>query len=212
MNIAGSLHNVGVVAETMQDYPAAQAALQEALAIRRELGDKVGIAQILQNLADVTISLGDLAGGAAMYAESLSINWEAHYRWGMVEALENLARVAGARAAEAEKAEETEEIEDVEEDDGAGPTTRGTKLLGLHRKATGSRRELLLRAVRLWAAGSALRKTIGTPVPPSQVEEYERAIAYVKAGLEPEECASEWQEGASMPLEDVVAYALDGFE
>jgi predicted ATPase/class 3 adenylate cyclase len=210
MNIAGSLHNVGVVAETMQDYPAAQKALQEALAIRRQLGDKVGIAQILQNLADVTISLGDLADGAAMYAESLSIYWEAGYRWGMVEALENLARVAGARAAEAEKAEETEEIEGIEEVEGTGPATGGLTVLGLHRKATGSRRELLLRAVRLWAAGFALRKAIGTPVPPSQVEEYERAIAYVKSGLEPEDCLSEWEEGAGMPLEDVVVFALEG--
>jgi predicted ATPase/class 3 adenylate cyclase len=200
-SIASSLHNVGVVAQNMQDYVAAQAALQEGLGVRRELGDKVGVAQILQNLADVTINLGDIEAAASMYAESLSAYWEAGYRWGMVEALENLARVAGVRAAKAEEAERP-----------LVPVMARPEILRLQGEATESRRELLLRAVKLWAAGFALRQTIGTPVPPSQVEEYERDIAYVKSGLEPEGFLAAWQEGASMPLENIVVFALGEFE
>ena len=53
-----SLHDVGHVAFEQADYPAARKLFEEGLVIRRELGDRAGIAYSLEALAAVVAALG----------------------------------------------------------------------------------------------------------------------------------------------------------
>ena len=46
------LHNLGILASSQGDFPAARSFAEESLAIRRELGDRRGIARTLITLGN----------------------------------------------------------------------------------------------------------------------------------------------------------------
>jgi tetratricopeptide (TPR) repeat protein len=71
---AAALNGAGNLAFPLGDYALARTLHQEALQIRREMGDRRGIASSLSNLGNVTYSLGDLDGARALYEEALSVN------------------------------------------------------------------------------------------------------------------------------------------
>ena len=58
---AKALNVAGVLARRQGDYPAARALHEESLAIRRQLGDRRGMAASLNNLGNVAVKQGDLA-------------------------------------------------------------------------------------------------------------------------------------------------------
>jgi len=66
------------------------------------------------------------------------------------------------------------------------------------------------RAARLFGAAEALREEVGAPLPPADRARYERYVAAVRAGLDEETFESTWAQGREMPLEQAMAYALDG--
>ena len=79
----GSLSNLGDVASSQGDYPAALPLYEESLAIRKELGDKKGI-------ADLFGSLGRAAYSRADYPAALSHTKRAWFfgrSWGIRTAL-----------------------------------------------------------------------------------------------------------------------------
>jgi predicted ATPase len=69
------------------DYPGARAALEEALATFREIGDKEGIARALTDLSDVARAVGDYDKAIVLGSQSLDINRELGDRHGTVVAL-----------------------------------------------------------------------------------------------------------------------------
>ena len=64
------------------------------------------------------------------------------------------------------------------------------------------------RAVCLWAAAQALREAIATPLPPADHVYYERAVAAVRARMEPDAFAVAWERGRAQSQEAAIAYAL----
>jgi hypothetical protein len=64
------------------------------------------------------------------------------------------------------------------------------------------------RAARLFGAAAALREAIGSPLPPAERAGYERSVAAARRGDQAAFVAA-WSEGQSMPLEQVLGYALD---
>jgi tetratricopeptide (TPR) repeat protein len=84
------------VALNQGDYPAARALYEESLAIRRELGDRFGIAGSLNDLGDVVCKQGDYPAAGALYEESLAINRELGDRSGIPYSLEGLAAVVAS--------------------------------------------------------------------------------------------------------------------
>ena len=66
------------------------------------------------------------------------------------------------------------------------------------------------RAARLYGAAEALREAIGAPIVPVDRARYERAVAAARTQLD----AAAWTrlraEGRAMPLEEAIAYALEG--
>ena len=91
---ANVLNAAGLLANYQADYPAARALLEESLAIRRELGDRLGIAGSLHSLGTVDCDQGDYPAGRVLLEESLAIRRELGDRFGIAASLNNLGNVA----------------------------------------------------------------------------------------------------------------------
>jgi non-specific serine/threonine protein kinase len=88
-----ALNRLGHEAYELEDWPRAEAVLQEALERWRRLGSPWGIGIVLGKLADVAQARGDDARAAALYRESLD-SWWSQGELGAVEILTGLARLA----------------------------------------------------------------------------------------------------------------------
>ena len=93
---AKALNAAGALAHYQSDYPATQALNEESLAIKRELGDRSGIAVSLTNLGNVAYQQGDFASAQALYEESVAIVRELGDRWGIAGSLNSLGNVGFA--------------------------------------------------------------------------------------------------------------------
>ena len=62
-------------------------------------------------------------------------------------------------------------------------------------------------AARLFGAAAALRRTIGAPVQPADLADYERAVASVRAALDPAALTAAWEAGGALTAEAAVAEA-----
>ena len=100
-----ALNAAGSLAFYQTDYPAAQALLEQSLALSRAFDDRRGIALALNNLGGVAIEQGNLPAARALYEESLGLLRELGDRHVAAGVLGNLAMVAhdcsdlgGARA------------------------------------------------------------------------------------------------------------------
>ncbi|OGG46571.1 MAG: hypothetical protein A3F84_18045 [Candidatus Handelsmanbacteria bacterium RIFCSPLOWO2_12_FULL_64_10] len=91
---AKALNGAGVLASRQGDYAAARAFHEESLGIRRELGDKQGIAASLNNLGNVSYYQGDYAAAHLLHKESLAIRRELGDKQGIANALNDLGVMA----------------------------------------------------------------------------------------------------------------------
>jgi predicted ATPase/class 3 adenylate cyclase/predicted negative regulator of RcsB-dependent stress response len=89
-----ALYGAGELAFQQGDYPAARASYTESLALRRQLGDRRGIAGALNNLGNVARDQGDPPSAKSLYEESLAIKRELGDRRGIAMSLNNLGNVA----------------------------------------------------------------------------------------------------------------------
>jgi predicted ATPase/class 3 adenylate cyclase len=90
---AYALNAAGALSYYQGDHPAARALYEQSLAIRRELGDRFGIAASLNNLGIVVCKQGDYPAARALYEESLAINRELGYPFGIASSLVALGDV-----------------------------------------------------------------------------------------------------------------------
>jgi predicted ATPase/DNA-binding XRE family transcriptional regulator len=70
---ARAVNGAGSLAMWQGDYPAASARLEEALAMRRELGDERAIAASLNNLGGLALLQGDFRRSRALWEETLDV-------------------------------------------------------------------------------------------------------------------------------------------
>jgi predicted ATPase/class 3 adenylate cyclase/Tfp pilus assembly protein PilF len=91
---AKGLNGAGVLAEQQGDYQAARRLFQQSLALRRELGDKRGVAASLNNLANIAHEEGDLLTSRSLHEESLALKRELGDKRGMGYSLHNMGNVA----------------------------------------------------------------------------------------------------------------------
>ena len=64
-----------------------------------------------------------------------------------------------------------------------------------------------VRAARLLGAAEALRETIGAPLLPPDLPDYQQTVAAVRASLAAEMFAEHWAKGRALTLEEAVAEA-----
>jgi predicted ATPase/DNA-binding SARP family transcriptional activator len=91
---ANALHGVGTLAHWQGDYTAARAWYGESLAIRRDLGDRRGIAATTNALGLVLKHEGSYSASRKLFEEALSINAELGDRVGEAHNLGNLGSLA----------------------------------------------------------------------------------------------------------------------
>ena len=86
---ARAVRGAAILASSQGDYPVARLLFEEALTLRRALGDPVGIADAISNVGTVTWLQGDLASAQALYGESLSLYRALGNARGVAQALYN---------------------------------------------------------------------------------------------------------------------------
>ena len=91
---ADALKGAGTVATWQGDYATARALNEESLAIRRELGDRPGIATLLNNLGIIALFQRDLIGARRLYDESQALFRQLGDRYSLGQLLNNQALVA----------------------------------------------------------------------------------------------------------------------
>ncbi|MBC7804569.1 MAG: tetratricopeptide repeat protein [Akkermansiaceae bacterium] len=94
---ARALHGAGALAYSQGEYAAARMLLEESLSIRRELGDKAGVACSLNTLGCVAYDQGQFDMAWALHEESLGIRRELEDREGIAESLSSLGNIAHPR-------------------------------------------------------------------------------------------------------------------
>jgi predicted ATPase len=87
---ANVYNGAGVLANDLGDYAAAQARHEQALGLRREMNDRLGMARSLGNLGNTARQLGERAQSRAYFAECLAIFRELGHQWGIATTLLNL--------------------------------------------------------------------------------------------------------------------------
>jgi len=177
------------------------------LAIRRELGDRLGIAAGLNNLGNVALFQSDLASARALYGESLAIKRELAQPVGIANSLSNLGEVAteqgdypAARTLFAESLAIRQELGD----------KRGIaeSLEGLAALLAGLGKSLC--AACIWGAAERQREEIGSPLPANEWPRHNRRVASARAALS-EDAAFDgaWHEGRALTVEQAIGLALE---
>jgi len=91
---AKACHAAGILALAADDCPAAQAFHEVALAIQRQLGDRLGIGRTLTNLGNIAVAQGDYRSARARFEEALTMSRELDDRRGVATDLANLGSLA----------------------------------------------------------------------------------------------------------------------
>ncbi|HEX8917555.1 MAG TPA: tetratricopeptide repeat protein, partial [Chloroflexota bacterium] len=93
---AQALKGAGTLANQQGDHTTARGLYQRSLALRRELGDRPGVAVLLANLGIVAYSVEDYAEALTLDQESLSVFREIGDRFSATQLMNNLAGVVAA--------------------------------------------------------------------------------------------------------------------
>jgi predicted ATPase/transcriptional regulator with XRE-family HTH domain/Tfp pilus assembly protein PilF len=200
-----TLNNLGLVAEDQRAYERAANLYEQSLALSRAIDFKHALVTTLNNLASARWQQGEYGRATELLEESATLGRELGDRQATALALNHLGRVA-AEQGEYDRA-----------------TALYTESLEMF-VAAGARREIAYalerwaglavgqeqaeRAARLCAAAATLRMGIGAPLPPNYHRElYEQTVQAIHTMLGDAFDAA-WTNGATMALEDAVAYAL----
>jgi predicted ATPase/class 3 adenylate cyclase/Tfp pilus assembly protein PilF len=91
---AKALQAAGVLAYDQGDHVASRALYEESLAIWRELGERRGIANLLNNLGNLAYRQGEFEASRSLHEESLAIRREMGEPWEIAASLNNLGILA----------------------------------------------------------------------------------------------------------------------
>ncbi len=204
-NIAWALSELGLLARVQGDYGQARELLEEALTLFRELGYKANIASILGEFGTQARLQGDYGQARDLLEESLTLFRELGDKDSSASILGELGTLARFQGDFSQARDLLEESLSLRRElgDKAGIASclegwaEGVRIQG----DPG-------RAAWLFGAAEALRLAIGAPLPPVERAPYEQAVASARAHLGEEAFAAAWQEGRTMPLEQVIDEAL----
>ena len=204
---AWALDVAGALAFWQSDQDVAQALTEEALAIRRELGDRQSIAHSLIHAGtNKWVFERDYTTARTLYEESLAIYRELDRKIGIAYVRHNLGNLA------LEQGEYSVAYPLLKESlaillDAKDIWAINFALDSLAGIAAGQGQSE--RALRLAGASEALRESAGILLPPVWQAWVERLLEPARKMLDEEGCAVAWAEGRAMNLEQAVAFALD---
>jgi predicted ATPase len=182
----------------------ARVCFDEALALFRAFDDQWRIAETLNSIGEVFRLEGDDELAEQHYQQALSLFRQ--IGWGAPAVLQNLAYIAQhrndyerARSLFAEALKNSQELQ--------YRLSIAYCLVGLAGIVAILGQPQ--RAARLFGAAEALRDIIGAQIEPSDRPDYEANLAFIRSGLDESTFEACWNEGRAMPLEHLVASALE---
>jgi tetratricopeptide (TPR) repeat protein len=206
-SIAVLVFNLGFLSYQQGEVEAATAWLQESLTLSRELGYKLAQASALQLLGTVAQERGEQGRAGTLLEESIALARELGDRQRLADGLSSLGQVALAEGdygrAQAHLAESMGLYREVGDQRSVAAVLEAMASLAVARGEG-------ISAGRLWGAAAALRAAIGAPLPATQQEAQERAVAATRAAVGEAEFAAAWAAGEALPLEAAVHLALAG--
>ncbi len=211
LGVARSLNNLGLVARDQEEYRHAARLYEESLALHRQAGNTRGIAGVLVNLGEVVHQQGDYGQATALFEDSLALYRQLEDTRGIADTLHNLGNATYDHGAP-ERAEALL-VEALQGYQGIGDlpdVAAGLEDLAAVAASMGHTE----RAARLCGAATALRTTLGIPVPPARQARVEGTVAQARAALAAacldgrDRFAHAWAAGMAMTPEDAIADAL----
>ncbi|MDQ5823177.1 MAG: tetratricopeptide repeat protein [Chloroflexota bacterium] len=205
--IAASLSNLAAVSRHLGARDEARRFQEESLSLMRELGNKRGIATALNNLGGVAWGEGNYAKARLLFEESLALERELGHKSGIADGLCNLGEVltaqgeyAPAHQLQVESLKLRQELGD--------KWGYAFSLEGFARLAY--REGEAWRAAQLYGAAQALRQAISCPLSPSAQAKQDLIVNDLRSQLGEVDFNAAWDLGQAMPVEEVVAFALQG--
>jgi transposase len=185
------------------DYIRATACYEEALAISCDVGDNNGRAVALHNLGRLAYAQGSNTQAIALLEESIAWN-RASGNSSLAGVLHHLAAVVRAEGDAARASALLDEALALQQQQG-NKHLIAESLEICAELLVGSGRPA--QAARLLGTASALRKSIGAPLPPGLRAGYDRAIATIRNQLDDVAFMAAWNEGHALSLEQAIAEA-----
>jgi predicted ATPase/serine/threonine protein kinase/DNA-binding NarL/FixJ family response regulator len=191
---------------TLGDAATIRQRLQQGQALITKVGDPLWSAMSSWLAVLVALSEGETARAFSLIKESLAIFREMDSRWHLARTLHILGRV------EAQQGELTAARNSYQESLALCRQLGEKWIIPFNLEGLASivaAQGELRWAAQLWGAAEALREGIAFPLLPSDRASYEQAVAAARAQLGEEAFASAWAKGRAMPLEQVIAQALE---
>jgi non-specific serine/threonine protein kinase len=197
--------DLGLVAYHEGDYDTAETVFRESLALYRQHGLTDRVAGALNGLGDLARLAGDTARAEALYQESLGLWRDLRGTPGIASALHKLGQVSRSEEDLRRARERFEESLTLQREIG---NKQGIAecLVGLAGVDTDDGRPE--RAVRIFAAGTAMLTDLGVPLAPADRVTMERDLDAARARLTGAAWDAAWAAGSAMSPEDVIAFAL----
>ncbi len=188
-------HLAQVLYVSQSDQSYVPSLLEECLTISREIGFKEGIAASYWISGQVALGLGDLVTACTFAEKSVALYKDMGYRHGTAESLSALGKVLaveGDYVAARALYQESLAL--------AGAFGKqwviAACLVGVGEVAAAQQQ--LAWAAQLWGAAEVLRDTLGVPIPPIEVADYERLLSAVRVRLGERAFAAAWAQGRAM--------------
>ncbi|MBI5669538.1 MAG: tetratricopeptide repeat protein [Chloroflexi bacterium] len=187
------------------NYDQARVWLEEAQMIFQQIDDKRSLGLTYSGLGEVALRQGRLDEARDLLEKSLALRRELGEKWGLGTSLGSLGWLAmrqgdfeRAAAVLGDSVKVRQEIGDI-----GGIAWCLEKLAEMaHTQGDPAR------AVRLYGAAAALRKSVNSVIDPADQPAYEQIIHQLRAAFDPAVFDALWAEGGTMPVEQVVQYAL----
>jgi DNA-binding CsgD family transcriptional regulator/tetratricopeptide (TPR) repeat protein len=179
--------------------------LQEGQALVTKVGYPQGVVRATYLAAVLAWSEGEPARAAELARETLALARKIDSRWYIAFTLHLLGTM------EFFQGELTAAHHSLQESLALSRELGSKHLIALDLEALGllaARQKAPRWAVQLWGAVEVLREVTAKPIAPVLLPLYEEAVSEARAQLEEEAFAAAWQEGRTMPLEQVIDEVL----
>jgi predicted ATPase/transcriptional regulator with XRE-family HTH domain len=204
-SLSGTLGNLGLIAYNVGDYIAAHSLEMESYKIFQEFGNKAGICFTLNLLGYIARRQGDLQAARRYHEESIACYHQAADQWGLANALNGLAEVALAEGDLSAAFSLCRESLNLYRESGA---KEGIVYCFETMATIAIIRKLSNKSAALFSAAAALRNTIGLPLTPIDLSNYEQNMLTLHEQLDDMAFKSAWKEGMMMSLDQMIEYAF----
>ncbi len=196
--VATSLSNLSSVAFSDNDLTRAAELAEQSVAIYRRLGHESGLAHALTKLGLVAAAERDYARAEELFNECLRMQRAIGNTGSTFYSLINLGAVAHKRGDDAAALQRYHDALDLLE---AVPNRSAVAKTLEDLAATIAALGDPARGARLFGAADAIRRTLRSPLFPSEREDYEAEVAAVRAMLGDAAFDVQWRVGTSVTLE-----------